>query len=262
MSSIKLIPILLLLSTAKLHAGDVIDRFPKSHRTIRLLHSTMRRYLSVFRDSTIRKDFNNGCTQFLEERHDNAPKVFLFCASSVVSSEENRVVDTLRIIVDDELVQVFSLMQFGPNIRPTPLEDIMDLNFHLTGVKGNYSALGLTALSFNFEETEGFEKSLLTFEPVNFYLETFFIKDPMMERIRYDVRCSFCGGISWLEIQEFKREGLPDLVLYHNSNEPRDITPRLFESQFDSLYYRPLNQLGFAIQSTLVFQGGFPEIRF
>lgn|GEM_PF-3275619 len=251
-----------IMGLSPLSAGETISSYPKSREILRLLHSNMRRYLAIFQSSTVRTNLQNGCSSYTEETFNRTPREFLFCASSTVSNNGLKLIDELRILSNDEVVQTFILIQVGQGLKETSLEKIKNLDFNLSGNKGFYRASGLTSISFDFEITDGLEKNILIFEAVNFYMENIYLKAPLLERIRYDVRCSFCRGVSWLEVQEVSREGLPDLVLYHNSDEPRDITPRLFDSQLQGLLYRPLNQLGFSIQSSLVQEAGFPFFRF
>jgi hypothetical protein len=195
MTSLRLLTILFVLSiigVSPLSAGDTISSYPKSPEILRLLHSNLRRYLAIFQSSTVWTNLQNGCSSYTEETFNRTPRVFLFCASSTVFNNGLKVIDELRISTNDEVVQTFILVQVGQGLKETSLDKIKNLDFNLSGSRGNYRASGLTSVSFDFEITDSIEKNILIFELVNFYMENFYLKTPKLERIRYDVRCSFC----------------------------------------------------------------------
>ena len=170
--------------------------------------------------------------------------------------------DSVRLYSGNVLVQEFYHVQEGEVAELASESDLLNFNFRVVGNAGFYEAKGLTNIRFNWSKSNGQEKSVLIFDPANFYLEIFFLNNKELARLRYDVRCDFCGGLDWIEAQEISRDGLPNSVLYYSSNEPRDVTPRLFDSLLQASYYRPLSQLGAAIQKTLVEEGGFFPVQF
>lgn len=199
-------------------------------------------------------DNKNGCLSYED--------IFVFCVESRWLIEGKKLRDSVRLYQRNHLVQEFYHVQSGENLELSSLSDLRLFIFRLQGNEGSYSAEGLTKLEFNWAKLPDGEKSVLIFRPANFYLELFLTQEAEMGRLRYDVRCDFCSGLGWIEVREMQREGRPDNVLYYSSNEPRDITPRLFDSLLGRAYFLPLNQLGAAIQKTLVEEGGYFPLQF
>jgi hypothetical protein len=233
---------------------EELNRFPRSGNLLSFIHSPMRRYKNRLEENTFFYDTGKGCLE--------SELGLSICSKSEWIIKGRKRKDSVRLFSNNRLVQEFFHIQEGAISSLASDSDLKDFNFRIVGEKGFYEAKGLTSITFNWSKNPNSERGVLIFEPANFYLELFVVSGPSLARLRYDVRCDFCSGPDWIEAQEFSRDSLPNSIRYYSSDEPRDITPRLFDSLLQAFYFRPLSQLGAAIQKTLVEEGGFPPVQF
>lgn len=237
--------------------AQVIPRLPRAANLLSFLHGPMRRYMARLQEEVNFTDNKNGCLNYLD--------LYRFCVRSQWIQEGKRKIDSVVLFYDNRVIQEFHHTQSGSGLTLSTVDDLREFRFRTQGIKGAYQAKGLTNITYTwnkeFDENSG-ERSILVFDPVNFFLEILYMKTPEMSRLRYDVRCDFCSG-DWIEVQEIGRAGLPPAVFYYSSSQTRDITPRLFDSLLNGAYFQPLAQLGATIQRTLVGQaGGYPSLQF
>lgn len=260
----KVIFILIFLSFSVIARDSVIERLPKTGTTLTLLHSRLKQYISLLKEQTQVTDLENGCLRLKKELYRPIRKTdyYRLCAVSKLIGED-KVFEDLKIFKNNHLLQSFTFIQEGKNIRPADLSSLLEVDFRIKGKSGFYSAKGLTEIILNYKKDDLGESFHLFFAPVNFRMDVFHtIEENVLERIRYDVSCVFCQGVDWAEVREFHRNDLPLDVRYYDSENPTDVTPRRFDEMLGALYYRAVGQLGASIQSTLVFAGDLPEIRF
>lgn len=257
-----IITLFLLCSTA--HSfQSVIARLPKSGNTIRLLHSRLKQYFVLFKERARITNLQNDCLK-LETYNPliNDYDSFLLCARSELKGP-NELVEALELYKDNHLLQSMIFKQYGKNLAASSISELLNLSFRIKGERGSYEARGLTNIEFNFDKDDYSERFTLVYTPANFYLSMLYDKhSTAYERIKYEMRCTFCGPETWAEVREYRREGMPLDIYFYTRGQTSDVTPRLFDETLAGLFYGPLGMLGSTLQSSLVFEGGLPEIRF
>lgn len=241
-----------------------IDRIPKAGATLALYHSRLSQYLILLKEQTVITDLENNCLQLIHSfwRPVAGENDIRLCAQSKQVSE-NEIRETLEIYIDDHFLQRIIFIQKGRGIKAASIESLFELGFRIKGEEGEYFSQGLTEVNFHYKKTETGEVFHLYYPPANYRLDFFVEKiDHLVRRARYNISCSFCSGVEWIEVREIERSNLPLSIQYFDSVSPTEVTPRRFDEVMGSLFYRSLSGLGSALQSSLVREGGLPEIRF
>lgn len=243
--------------------ASIIRTIPKSSGALFILNSRLKQYLTLLREKTQISDLNNGCLRLIEKklRSPQDSKTFILCAESIQRSE-NEIYERLQILKDGVSLISFVFIQKGIEIKPSPLESILDLSFRIKGESGHFIVDGLVEYSFHYKKREMMESFQFSYDPIDFNLIMFYVKDETYERIKFERDCSFCDGLDWIEVREIKRDNLPLDIRYYHAEDSNDITPKTFNQKLGNFFYRSLGQLGRKAQTSLVEEGGFPKINF
>lgn len=261
--------ILLLLSLSfSLGAQEVEfvspDSLPGSGNFLRSLTNDLRRYFTALRIDSRVDDYQNNCLSLKKTIYpSHVIKETLVCFF-VLSEDEGSLRETIEIYQDNRLIQRLVHFQKGVgDARPSTRESYFNFNFQIRGSSGYFITTGLTNINYTWAKSNTLEKGLLRFEPVNFSLTMIKEYAETDNRVRYDLSCSFCDGPGWLQVSTLAGDGdHPARVNYSDGHFPLGTTPRRFNELLGSLVTRPLSQLSRALQSTLISEGGLPEVRF
>ena len=264
----KLLALLLIVSMFSPYAQEVEfvspDSLPGSGNFLRSLTNDLRRYFTALRIDSRVDDLQNNCLSLKKNFYPGQAIEETLLCFFVVSESEGALRETVEIYQDNRLVQRLIHFQSGvADGRPSSRESYFNFNFQIRGQSGRFITTGLTNMDYTWVKTEAFEKGHLRFEPVNFSLTLLKEYAETDNRVRYGLSCNFCGGVSWLQVSTLAEDDFhPPRVNYSDSQFPLGTTPRRFNELLGSLVTRPLSQLSRTLQSTLVFEGGLPEVRF